>query len=77
MAEDEGQGAGAMAVDDGQIRVAQAAARNLDEDFAVLRGGEFNLLDLDRAGGCVGALGACFAQDGGFHLHRAFSNSVG
>ena len=58
------QPTGDLALDDVQIRVAQPRVREPDEDFALLRAAELELLDLERF--------ARFVHDSGRRLHQGF-----
>ena len=59
VSEDRGRGARIKSVDEMEIAVAYAAMRRLDEDFAVLRLVDLDVLDGQRL---IGAM-----EDGGFH----------
>ena len=59
VSEDRGRGVGIKSVDKMQVAVAHAAMRRLDENFAVLRLVDLDVLDGERL---IGAM-----EDGGFH----------
>src|SRR5690606_31461330 len=69
MAADHRQRTRSVAVDDGEIGMAEAAAADLDEHFSRLRRIQLHFFDADRAALGEWLLCAALDEDGCFHLH--------
>src|SRR3546814_57452 len=70
MAERNGQRPGPRAVDHREVGVAEPGTGDLHHHFAGLRRLQLDLLDRDRPGSGVGAVGGDGPEDRGTHLHR-------
>lgn len=78
MAERHRHRARAVAVDDGEIGVAQASGGDADQHFGASRRIEIERLDRQRPGFRVGRFGAHLVEDGGadFHFCSPYAGSV-